>query len=81
MDPEMQHFKVFHMPLFIYLFIYYFICAGFSPRSLGTNPGRLHVKFEVGEVALKKAFFSKFLQFFSDNHHSTIAPYSFITAS
>jgi hypothetical protein len=39
------------------------------------------VKFAVGEVALKKAFFSEFFRFLSDNHHSTIAPYSFITDS
>jgi hypothetical protein len=48
-DPQTQYFEVVHMPLFIYLFI----CAGFSSRSLGSNPGTLHAKFAVGEAVAK----------------------------
>jgi hypothetical protein len=47
----------------------------FSPRSLWFNPGCLHVRSVVDQVALEQVF-AEFLQNSHTNHHFTIAPHS-----
>jgi hypothetical protein len=47
--------------------------AGFLPQSLWFNPGKLHVKFVMDEVAVEQALVSSSVS--PANHHSTIAPY------
>jgi hypothetical protein len=54
------------------------LVAGLSPRRPGFAPGSIHVGFVVDKVALGR--FSPSISVSPAKYHSTIAPYSSITA-